>query len=86
MAKKVELNDMIACPYCGKRGRLIRIYKSEPPSYDVVHKTVWADQPGKNAGEIHCEVLMDACLKGVKYECQDEIVESDHGAEEDFIL
>ncbi len=86
MAKKFELNDLIDCPYCHKRGRLIRIYKSDPPQYDVVHKTMWADLPGKNGGVIHCEVLMDACMKGVKYVCPDEIVESDHGAEEDFVL
>lgn len=69
MAKsKFEINDVVDCPYCGRRGTIVNRWGGgdHPISYHVIHKWAWVDLPGKMGGTIKAEVVLESCWKGVK--------------------
>lgn len=79
MAKKVELGDHIACPYCGRRGVVSRIFKHDKSiSYNVTHKVVAGKVKSEASGKlIPCEVLVEACHQGEKVDAWDRLEAED---------
>lgn len=70
MSKKKKifaLNDEIVCPYCNRRGNVVRVIDMDEDgkAYDVSHKFEWVKIKSAATGIfVDCECLTDGCFHG----------------------
>jgi len=65
MAKALVVNDLVECPYCGRKGLIVEIYGDR--ELFIRHALDEMDIPSAATGKmIRASVFMDGCRRGIK--------------------
>jgi len=63
---KAKINDIIFCPYCGKKGRVANVFADDSGMF-VIHRCEKTETVSAATGlRVVCEILKEACRGGQK--------------------